>query len=164
MIRNATDDDAMQLARIYNYYVLNTIITFEEQAVTEQDIQARISEAAADNLPYLVAENSGVLVGYAYASKWKGRCAYKHSAEVTVYVKHGRSGSGLGSQLYDVLFEQLRARSVHVAIGGIALPNPASVALHEKFGMQQVAHFKEIGFKFDRWVDVGYWQTVLRGD
>ncbi len=115
-----------------------------------------------NNLPWLVAENdSGVVVGYAYASKWKGRCAYRHSAEVTVYLAPDAAAQGVGTRLYEALFSELRDRGIHTAIGGIALPNPPSVALHEKFGMKKVAHFAEVGHKFDRWIDVGYWQVVL---
>lgn len=96
------------------------------------------------------------MIGYAYASKWKGRCAYRYSVEVSVYLHAEQSGQGMGTALYSALFKQLSELGYHVAIGGIALPNAASVALHEKFGMKKVAHFKEIGFKFGQWVDVGY--------
>ena len=92
----------------------------------------------------------------------KGRCAYRYSAEVTVYLDAAVVGQGLGTQLYTALFDSLRRSGCHVAIGGIALPNAASVALHEKFAMQKVAHFGEVGFKFGRWVDVGYWQLTLQ--
>ena len=81
--------------------------------------------------------------------------------EVTVYVAPGHAGRGIGSRLYGELFPILKTRGIHAVIGGIALPNEASVALHEKFGMRKVAHFEEVGFKFDRWIDVGYWQRTL---
>ncbi|MFC6521833.1 GNAT family N-acetyltransferase [Undibacterium arcticum] len=83
------------------------------------------------------------------------------SVEVSVYLDAAVARRGFGTRLYQALFSTLRERGVHVAMGGIAQPNPASVALHEKFGMQKVAHFKEVGFKFDQWLDVGYWQIVL---
>ncbi len=161
MIRPVSVADAGAMARIYNHYVSNTIITFEEITVSAEEMAARIAEIDADSLPWLVLEEAGRLVGYAYASKWKTRSAYRYSVEVTVYLAPDASGRGLGTQLYTALFEQLRLRGIHVAIGGIALPNPASVALHEKFGMKKVAHFEQVGFKFGEWIDVGYWQARL---
>jgi phosphinothricin acetyltransferase len=160
-IRAATTADAELLARIYNYYVADTVVTFEESPVTEADMGARVAEARTQKLPWLVAQADGGVQGYAYASRWKGRCAYRHSVEVTVYVEHGAVGRGLGTRLYSALFAELARGDCHVAIGGITLPNAASVALHEKFGMRKVAHFSEVGYKFGRWLDVGYWQLVL---
>jgi L-amino acid N-acyltransferase YncA len=100
-------------------------------------------------------------VGYASASPWKSRSGYRFSAEITVYVEPGQEGRGIGSALYGALFPMLQARGVHAVIGGIALPNDASVALHEKFGMRKVAHFQETGYKHGRWIDVGYWERIL---
>jgi phosphinothricin acetyltransferase len=160
-IRAATAADAAALARIYNYYITDTVVTFEESPVSTEDMAARLAETATLNLPWLVAQKSAAVQGYAYASRWKGRCAYRHSVEVTVYVDHEAVGQGLGTQLYTGLFAELGRGPCHVAIGGITLPNEASVALHEKFGMHKVAHFSEVGHKFGRWLDVGYWQLVL---
>lgn len=161
MIRDAKRQDASEIANIYNYYVTNTVVTFEEAPVSVADMSQRIQETLTIGLPWLVAENDNEIVGYAYASKWKGRCAYRYSVEVTVYLSHLATSQGWGSQLYQQLFKQLKQTSVHAAIGGIALPNDASIALHEKFGMKKVAHFEEVGFKFNQWVDVGYWQIKL---
>lgn len=160
-IRPATAQDAAAIADIYNHYILNSTATFEEQAVNAQDINLRLAEATSSDLPYLVIEVAGKLRGYAYASKWKGRCAYRYTVETTVYLAADACGGGLGSALYIALFDELRARSYHAAIAGISLPNDASVALHEKFGMHKVAHFEEVGYKFGKWVDVGYWQLKL---
>jgi phosphinothricin acetyltransferase len=113
------------------------------------------------SLPWLVAEEDGTVVGYAYATKWRTRPAYRQSVEVTVYVASDRRRRGIGSVLYDSLLDELRDHGIHAAIGGIALPNPASVALQEKFGFEKVAHFAEVGFKFGKWIDVGYWQRIL---
>lgn len=160
-VRSATGADAESLARIYNHYVLETIVTFEEQAVPAAEMHARLQEVQEAALPWLVAEQSGQVVGYAYATKWKGRCAYRFSTEVTVYLDQGRSGRGIGSVLYRHLLTILQSRGMHVAIGGIALPNEASVALHQKFGFEKVAQFREVGFKFGKRIDVGYWQKIL---
>jgi len=161
VIRAATASDSDSIARIYNHYVLNTAVTFEEQAVSAKQIAERISEVASASLPWLVAEQAGQVVGYAYATKWKERCAYRFSVESTVYLDPGFVGKRFGVKLYEALFALLKEGGIHVVIGGIALPNPASVALHEKFGLAKVAHFREVGFKFGKWIDVGYWQVTL---
>jgi len=161
LIRAATENDAESIVRIYNHYVLNTTITFEEESVSSKDMAGRIAEVESNALPWLVLEQDNEVVGYAYASKWKGRYAYRFSVETTVYLAPGLGGRGLGSKLYEVLLTQLREKGFHAAIGGIALPNPQSVALHEKFGMTKVAHFKEVGFKLRQWLDVGYWECLL---
>lgn len=161
MIRSATIHDAEAIAKIYSWYVLNTVISFEVDVVTAEEMAQRISAVMLDSLPWLVMESAGQIVGYAYASKWKGRCSYRFSVETTVYVDEKMQKQGIGSALYAELLTILRGKSLHVVMGGIALPNETSVALHEKFGFQKVAHFKEVGFKFDRWVDVGYWQLTI---
>jgi L-amino acid N-acyltransferase YncA len=158
-IRPATIGDADAIACIYAHYVANTVVSFEEQPVSASEMAGRITEVVSASLPWLVAEQGGDrLVGYAYAVKWKGRSAYRHSVETSVYLDPAYTGQRIGTRLYQALLKILRERSIHVAIGGIGLPNPASVALHERLGFTQVAHFKEVGYKFGRWVDVGYWQ------
>lgn len=160
-IRAAELSDAAGIAAIYNHYVEQTIVTFEETPVSDAEMAARIEDVRSESLPWLVAEEAGRLVGYASSTKWKSRTAYRFSAEITVYVEPAHARRGIGSKLYSRLFPLLQARGIHAVIGGIALPNEASVALHEKFGMRKVAHFPEVGFKFDRWIDVGYWQRTL---
>ena len=118
-------------------------------------------DVRAQKLPWLVALDADQCLGYAYATRWKERFAYRFSVESTVYLAPAASGRGLGSALYRALFDELKALGVHAVVGGITLPNPASVALHEKMGMRKVAHFAEIGFKFGEWVDVGYWQICF---
>jgi len=161
MIRAAELSDAKALSDIYNHYVLNTVVTFEEEPVSTAEMASRLSDTLGADLPWLVVEDHSQVVGFAYASKWKGRCAYRYSVEVTVYLSHLVIGKGIGSTLYSRLFELLRAESIHVVLGGISLPNDASIALHEKFGMKKVAHFDEVGYKFGNWVDVAYWQGKL---
>jgi L-amino acid N-acyltransferase YncA len=160
MIRPATTDDAAQICDIYNHYVMQTTITFEERLVVPDDMTQRMTEVL-ETLPWLVCEEDGKVRGFAYANKWKGRCAYRYSAESTVYLDPIATGKGVGSQLYQVLLADLCQRGMHTVIGGIALPNEASVALHENLGFQKVAHFKEVGRKFETWIDVGYWQLTL---
>lgn len=160
-IRDVRSEDATQIAEIYNYYVLNTVVTFEEEAVSVIEMHRRITEVQGLGLPWLVLEKEGCIQAYAYATRWKLRSSYRYSVEITVYASHKVARNGMGSALYTELFARLRARGVHCAVGGIALPNDASVALHEKFGMTKVAQFKQIGFKEERWIDVGYWQLLL---
>jgi L-amino acid N-acyltransferase YncA len=159
MIRPATTGDAQAICAIYNHYVLNSTITFEERPVPPAEMADRIHETLT-SLPWLIWEDSAIH-GFAYASKWKGRCAYRHSAEVTVYVDPKFTRHGIGSRLYEALLADLRQRNFHAVIGGIALPNPASIALHERLGFHKVAHFEQVGRKFGRWIDVGYWQLLL---
>jgi phosphinothricin acetyltransferase len=161
VIRSATLDDTKAIVDIYNPYVAETIITFEEEAVSSAEMAERISKVIDGGLPWIVIEDDGVVCGYAYATPWRVRRAYRFSTETTVYLAKSCIGKGYGSALYCELLDRLSACGAHLAIGGIALPNEASVALHEKFGFKKVAHFAEVGKKFGKWVDVGYWQTTL---
>jgi L-amino acid N-acyltransferase YncA len=160
-LRDATPDDAPAIAAIYNPYIADTTISFEEEPVPDAEMARRIADVQAAGLPWLVAEAGGAVIGYAYATKWRVRHAYRHSVESSVYLAPAAARKGIGSALYTALFERLRAGGYHLVIGGIALPNEASVALHEKMGYEKAAHFKEVGFKFGRWLDVGYWQKKL---
>lgn len=160
VIRAATVEDAPQICDIYNPYVLQTAITFEEQAVTAADMTQRITETLKD-LPWLVWDEGEAIRGFCFVNKWKGRHAYRYSVESTVYVPPSEHGKGIGSKLYQELLSQLRLRGIHTVIAGILLPNEASIALHEKLGFEKVAHFREIGWKFNKWIDVGYWQRLI---
>jgi len=160
MLRNVCVDDAPFICEIYNHYVQRTPITFEETPVTEAEMRSRILKVT-EILPWLVSEENGKLTGYSYATLWKERSAYRHSVEATIYMHPASIGRGRGSELFGALLAELRPREIHCVIGGVALPNPASVALLEKFGLRQVAHFREVGYKFGQWIDVGYWQLVL---
>lgn len=160
-IRPADPNDAAAVAAIYNHYVATTCITFETDPVSPADMAGRIGEVCEVGLPWLVAIDAGAVAGYAYASKWKGRCAYRHSAESTVYLEQGCRGRGIGKALYVALIDALRVRGMKTLIGGIALPNDASIGLHERLGFEKAAHFRQVGFKQDRWIDVGYWQLLL---
>jgi L-amino acid N-acyltransferase YncA len=161
MLRAATPADAAAIAAIYNHYVLHTIVTFEEEAVTANEIAARIREVQGADIPWFVWEENGRVLGYTYASKWKSRCSFRYSLETTVYLDKDATGRGLGHQLYTALIDALRGQKYHALIGGISIPNPASIALHEKLGFQKIGHFKEVGWKFNQWIDVGYWELVL---
>ena len=160
-LRPALTADAAAIAAIYNHYILTTTISFEEEPVDGDEIARRMAGVQSTGLPYLVAEVDGIVTGYAYATPLRVRRAYRSSVETSVYVAMDQHARGTGSALYRALLLQLAQDGYHLAIGGIAQPNAASVALHEKMGFEKVAHFKEVGNKFGRWVDVGYWQLVL---
>jgi len=160
MIRPVSKSDTQQIVDIYNYYILNTIITFEINPINATEMQGRIDKTA-QKYPWLVYEADGEIKGYAYATAWKPRDAYQNTVESTIYLKHGTGGKGIGSLLYAELISKLRQKKTHTILGGIGLPNNASIALHEKMGFRKVAHFKELGYKFDKWIDVAYWQLRL---
>lgn len=160
MIRSCVPADADAICRIYNHYVNETIVTFEEVPVTATDMAQRITEVTA-RLPWLVWETDAGILGYAYATPWKVRAAYRHAVESSIYLARDATGRGIGTELYRALIAAARERGMHCVIGGAALPNPASVSLHEKVGFTKVAEFREVGFKFGRWIDVAYWELML---
>jgi phosphinothricin acetyltransferase len=162
IVRTCEQKDFEAVCDIYNYYVENTIITFEEEPVTQQAMADRIT-AAMQSFPWLVCEVDDGITGYAYATRWHGRSAYRYSVEVTVYVRYGEGAKGYGQALYGKLLRLLAGR-YHALVAGISLPNEGSVRLHEKFGFRKVAHFSEVGRKFGRWIDVGYWQKIAQDE
>ena len=160
MIREVQLSDAAQIANIYNYYVKNSTVTFEEKEVSITEFEKRISSIKA-NFPYLVFEEKGTIIGYAYASTFRTRVAYRFSAESSVYIHHKHYRKGIGSKLYHSLIPLMKQSGLKSAIGGITLPNDASINLHESLGFTKVGHFKEVGYKFSTWLDVGFWQLEL---
>ncbi len=159
-LRHVTPADAAALCAIYNPYVRDTVITFEQSPVTTADMAARIRDYTA-LYPWLVAEIDATVVAYAYATRWRTRAAYDQTLESTIYVDKAHIGHGIAKPLYRQLLNELKACGVHAVVGCVALPNDASVAIHEKCGFVKVAHFPEVGRKFERWVDVGFWQTTF---
>ncbi len=176
-VRPVRADDASAIAAIYNTYVLDTVATFEVAPIDADEMGRRISKVLALGLPWLVAEDDALaadagagfaVLGFAYAAPFRDRAAYDHTLETTVYVHFGARGRGLGTALYAALFaaledltpEQSPHAPIHALLGVLALPNKASVALHERFGMSKVAHLPAVGHKFGRRIDVGYWQLT----
>lgn len=159
-LRDALPLDAAAIAAIYNHYVATTTISMETDPVGADEMARRIADVQDATLPWLVLVEDGRLCGYAYASKWRARPGYRHAVESSVYVDPALRGRGHGQALYRALLARLEGR-FHTVIGGIALPNAASIALHERMGFRQVACFHEVGHKFGAWVDVGYWQLSL---
>lgn len=160
-IRKATLEDAKGICAIYNYYVEHTAITFETASVSEDEMKQRIAGSMANNLPYYVGEIANKIVGYCYLHNWNNRSAYSTTKEVSIYLDKDQNGKGLGTILYQHLFEEAYKKDIHALIAGICIPNESSTRLHEKFGFRQVSHLKEIGRKFDRWHDVGHWLLII---
>jgi phosphinothricin acetyltransferase len=150
--------DPAAIAAIYAPYVRDTVITFEETPPDATAMAQPIAAVQQLSLPWLVAERDSAIEGYAYATRWKERSAYRFTVETTVYVASHAHRRGTGARLCAALLARLDALGIHAALGGIALPNPASVALHERLGFVHVGTLREVGFKLGRWVDVGYWE------
>ncbi len=160
MIRKANIHDAKQMVDIYNYYVLNSIVTFDEIPFSENDFKDRI-HTISSQYPFIVFEEDNHILGYAYANMFRQKPAYKNTVETTIYLKNDVQGQAIGTKLYSELLNTLKEQNYHAVIGGLTLPNEASIRLHEKLGFKQVAHFKEVGFKFNKWLDVGFWELIL---
>jgi L-amino acid N-acyltransferase YncA len=159
-IRKIELTDAFQIAEIYNYYIETSHATFELETINSDEMENRIRESLTQKFPFFACEKNGEIVGYTYGRQFRPRRAYLHSIEVSVYIKNGCEGKGIGTKLYEELFREIWRKDFHAIIAGISLPNETSVKLHEKFGFKKVAHFREVGRKFDRWIDVGYWELL----
>jgi L-amino acid N-acyltransferase YncA len=159
-IRGAAIDDARAIVDIYNWYVDNTTITFETEAVTVEAMRNRIGEKLSTH-DWLVGEENGEIVGYAYYGSFRPRAAYRHTVESTIYLSHEAKGKGYGKLLYAQLLESALSHGFREVIGVIALPNPESVRLHERMGFLKVGILQNIGFKFGTYIDVGMWQKSI---
>ena len=161
MIRNVEEKDYNVIVSIYNYYIKNSTITFEEEPLTSNDIGERIFNIT-QSFPWIVFEKAGNVLGYAYASRFKERSAYRFSVETTIYLDHKYHNQGIGQKLYTDLITRVKKLGLKVIYGCIALPNQSSVRLHEKFGFKKVAHLTSVGYKFKQWIDVEYWELLLK--
>ncbi len=160
-IRVATENDAAGIQAIYAPIVAHSSISFEIEAPTISEIQARIHKTLVQ-YPWIVCELNQKIIGYAYGSAFRLRPAYQWSAEVSVYVDSEFYGRGIGKSLYKSLFELLKIQGYYIAVGGITLPNKGSVAIHKSLGFKPVAVFNSIGFKLGAWHDIGFWQLELK--
>lgn len=160
-IRLASEADAAEIAAIYAPFCRETPVSFETEAPTVDEMQRRIAKRLK-SYPWLVCEDDGNVLGYAYASQHRERAAYRWSVDVSVYIREGHRGSGLGRALYTSLLAVLRLQGFHSALAGATLPNPRSIALHEGMGFEPVGTYRNIGFKCGKWHDVRWWQLTLR--
>ena len=159
--RRATVNDAAEIAAIYAPYVRDTIVSFDTEAPDAAEIASRI-ERIGRQYPWLTASMDGRIVGYAYACENRSRLAYRWSVDTAVYLDPSAQGQGVGSALYRELFALLRAQGYVNAFAGIALPNDASVKLHEATGFTLIGVYRNVGYKLGAWRDVGWWQLALR--
>jgi L-amino acid N-acyltransferase YncA len=159
-VREAFEADGEACAAIYAPYVSDTAITFESEPPSGEQMAARIA-ASCDSHAWIVLEDAGRVVGYAYGGRFATRAAYRWSCEVSVYVELGRRRTGSGRALYEALFPRLQARGYRMALAGMTLPNDASVGLHEALGFQPVGTYRRIGFKHGAWHDVAWMQREL---
>lgn len=188
-LREATAADAEAIAVIYNHYISNTTVTFEEETVTPEIIQQRLAKVRGEGLPWLVAVDADVLadiphsvsqderaraeadalLGYAYAGPFQDRSAYRHSVEASAYLRDGERGRGVGTKLYGAVLEIIRELKpsdsphapVHRVYARVALPNEASVAMQQRFGFREAGTLSQAGFKLGRWIDIGFWELRL---
>jgi L-amino acid N-acyltransferase YncA len=163
VVRDARAADAAACAAIYAPYVTGTAITFETEPPSADEMAARI-ETASRSYAWLVLEEQGRVVGYAYGGRFHARPAYRWAAEVSVYLEPGRRRTGGGRALYEALLARLRERGFRIAIAGMTLPNEASIGLHEALGFQPVGTYRRIGYKLGSWHDVAWMQRRLLDD
>ncbi len=161
MIRTAKIEDAGAMLEIYTHYVEHTAATFEITPPCLNEMERRIDECVT-SADWIVCEENGAPVGYAYYGPFRSRKAYDYTCETTVYVHRERTGRGIGRALYGELIGRLRRTPMAVAVGCISLPNVASVVLHERMGFRHAGVLRNVGRKFNRWIDVGYWELELK--
>ena len=161
LIRSVSSDDFEAIANLTNHYILGTAIHFGYDPVAAGELREQWSKHRA-RFPFLVAELNGEFAGYAKAGTWRDRTAYSWIVETGIYVRPEVHGRGVGKAMYRVLLDTLKAQGFHAAIGGITVPNAASIRLHESVGFVHVGTVKQAGWKFNTWHDAGFWQVVLR--
>jgi L-amino acid N-acyltransferase len=160
-IRFATTDDASAMLEIYNDAILNTTAVYSDEPVTLENRIEWLEGKARDGWPVFVAEDAGVVLGYSSYGPFRAWPAYLHTVENSVYVHPAHRGQGVGKLLIPPLLEAARDQQMHALIAGIDAENEASRRLHEHFGFEKVAHFREVGFKFGRWLDLTFLELLL---
>ena len=156
MIRRVEDGDAADIVRIYNHYVENTFISFEEEKVDEKTMQSRFLHG-----DWFVCVEDDVVVGFAYATKWKDRSAYRFTVETSIYIRMDYQGVGMARRLYEHLIKTMKEKGIHSIIATITLPNDKSIEFHKKMGFIKTGEMKEMGYKMNQWADVSYWQLLI---
>jgi L-amino acid N-acyltransferase YncA len=159
-LRAATPDDSAAIAEIYAPFVRGSAVSFETEPPGAGAIRVRI-EAGGGLYPWLVGEEEGIILGYAYAARFRERPAYRFAVETSVYLRDGAAGRGLGRQLYEPLLAILEDQGFTQAIAAITLPNEASIRLHERLGFERAGTYRQVGWKLGAWHDVGLWQRAL---
>lgn len=161
IIRLAAASDAEQILNIYAPYVKNTVISFETEVPTREDMESRIGHSLEKHV-WIVLEENNEILGYAYSSKHSERSAYRWSVDISVYIKEGFHRRGIGKVLYTSLLEIIKCQGYCNVYAGICLPNEKSVGIHEYFGFRKIAHYSRVGYKLGSWHDVGWWELFLQ--
>jgi len=161
MIRNVRIEDAKDIVDIYNYYILNTNITFEIDSLDVEEMEKRIVDKTKSN-PWIVYEEDNKIVGYAYVGEWKSRVAYRFAKEISIYLDNNARGQGVGTKLMRRLLEECKNQDIHTLISIITMPNDISMSIHKRFGFEKAGYFKEVGFKGGKWLDVVYLQLMMK--
>ncbi len=164
MIRGVEVRDAADIAAIYNYYITETIITFETEEIDTAEMENRIKKILEAGYPFIVHEENNKITGYAYVGKFRERSAYSESLETSIYLDINEKGRGIGRKLYKRLIELSQEAGVHVLIGVVSYPNLASQRLHESVGFEKAGVIKEAGKKFGKYIDVEFWSYILGKD
>ena len=161
-IREVTPEDVLSITDIYNYYIENTVITFETDLISCDEMRSRILALTNEGFPYLVAEDEdGRIIGYCYAHGWKTKAAYSRSWENTIYLRPDSCHRGTGNLLMETLIQCCRERGVHVLIACITGGNTSSIRFHSSLGFKEASHFHEVGYKHGRWLDVIDMELIL---
>lgn len=160
IIRPVDLSDSNAIAEIYNHYILNSVASFETEALSYEAMEKRIIEVSS-NFPYYVCEIDGNIAGYCYAHPWKERAAYKYTLETTVYINPLHLHKGIGYNLMTTLIESCTKNGFHALIACITGNNKASIALHKKLGFKKVSHFEQVGYKHNQILDVVDYQLLL---
>jgi L-amino acid N-acyltransferase YncA len=161
LIRPARKADATEILKIYTPYINNTAITFETEIPTIEEFTKRI-ETIQKHYPYLVCERDNQIIGYAYASQYRERSAYRYSIELSIYVDQKYRHQGIGTALYTHLFDTLQTYEFYTAYACITLPNESSIVLHQTFGFQEIGIFHHAGYKGGKWLDVIWMEKQLK--
>lgn len=161
MIRKAKLSDAKAIVDIYNYYIKETTVTFEIDELTSEDMAKRIEKTFENGYPFIVYEEDGEIIGYAYVRKWRERASYRNTLETSVYVNKDMKKHGIGKQLYKELINECQNIGAHVLIGVLSDTNIASKKFHKGIGFEKTGHFKEVANKFNRFIDVEFWSLML---
>lgn len=160
-IRNITNSDIIQVLRIYKPFITGSGVTFETSIPAIEEFEKRI-DAYTMFFPWIVADDNGVIAGYAYASKYRERVAYQWVAEVSIYMNPGYTKQGIAAKLYKALFEILQLQGIYKVYAVITIPNNESIGFHEKMGFKWFATYKNVGYKNGKWHDVGWWEYNLQ--
>ena len=160
LIHEFTDADVAPANALTNHYIIHTVVHFGYAPATDEQF-ADLWRKGRERFPWLAAEIDGRFAGYAKAAVWRERDAYARTVETGIYITRESQGRGVGKALYAALLDRVQARGFRTAIGGITLPNAPSVRLHETLGFRHVGDYEAVGYKFDKWHDVGFWQIDL---